>query len=86
MSLENPHKIAKKDGHLHEIVKRNCRLLYLVILCQPSVPIISVYSQNTLATAMWVAVDKEGDGDGGKGDGDKGEQRRRGRWQWRERG
>jgi hypothetical protein len=38
MSLENPHKIAKKDGHLHEIAKRNNgRLPYLVILCQPSV-------------------------------------------------
>jgi hypothetical protein len=23
MSLENPHKIAKKDGHLHEIAKTN---------------------------------------------------------------
>jgi hypothetical protein len=37
MSLENPHKIAKKDGHLHKIAKRNGRLPYLVILCQPSV-------------------------------------------------
>ena len=78
MSLENPHKIAKNDGHLHEISKRNGRLPYLVILCQPSVPIISVYSQNTLATTMWVAVDKEGEGEGGKGDGDEGEQRRQG--------
>jgi hypothetical protein len=86
MSLENPLKIAKKDGHLHEISKRNCHFPYLVILCQPSAPIISVYSKNTLATATWVAVNKEGEGDGGKGDGDEGEQRRRGRWQWRERG
>jgi hypothetical protein len=75
MSLEKPHKIAKKDGHLHEIAKRNGHLPYLVILCQPSVPIISVYSQNTLATAMWVAVDKEGESDGSKGNGDEGEQR-----------
>jgi hypothetical protein len=52
----------------------------------PTNCIISVYSQNTLATATWVAVDQEGKGDGGKGDGDKGEQRQRGRWQWQERG
>jgi hypothetical protein len=37
-----------------------------------------VYSQNTLATATWVAVNEEGKGNGGKGDGDKGEQRQRG--------
>ena len=34
MSLENPHKIAKKDGHLHEIAKKDGHLPYLVILCQ----------------------------------------------------
>ena len=34
-----------------------------------------LYSQNTLATAMCVAVDKEGEGDGRKGDGNEGEQR-----------
>ena len=34
MSLECPHKIAKKDGHLHEIAQKNGRLPYLVILCQ----------------------------------------------------
>jgi hypothetical protein len=33
MSLENPHKIAKKDGHLHEIAKKDSCLPYLVILC-----------------------------------------------------
>ena len=37
MSLENPHEIAKKDGHLHEIAKRNGRFPYLVILFQPKV-------------------------------------------------
>jgi hypothetical protein len=37
MSLENPHKIAKKDGHLHEIAKKDGRLPYLVILCQHTV-------------------------------------------------
>ena len=31
MPLENPHKIAKKDGHLHEIAKKDCRLPYLLI-------------------------------------------------------
>ena len=37
MPLENPHKIAKKDGHLHEIAKKDSRLPYLVILCQHTV-------------------------------------------------
>jgi len=37
MSLENPHKIAKKDSHLHEIAKKDGRLPYLVILCQHTV-------------------------------------------------
>ncbi len=37
MSLENPHKIAKKDGHLQEIAKKDGCLPYLVILCQITV-------------------------------------------------
>ncbi len=37
MSLECPHKIAKKDGHLHEIAQKDGRLPYLVILCQHTV-------------------------------------------------
>jgi len=37
MSLENPHKIAKKDGHLHGIAKKDGRLPYLVVLCQHTV-------------------------------------------------
>jgi hypothetical protein len=52
----------------------------------PTNCIISVYSQNTLVTAMWVAVDKEGEGDGSKGNGDEGKQWQQGRWQWQERG
>jgi hypothetical protein len=57
MSLEYPHKIAKKDGHLHEIAKKDHRLPYLVILCQHTVVRVSLgkcwvrydtYSQNTL--------------------------------------
>ena len=31
MSLENLHTIAKKDGHLHEIVKKNCWFYNLAI-------------------------------------------------------
>jgi len=42
MSLENPHKIAKKDGHLQEIAKKNGRLPYLVILCQDAVVRVSL--------------------------------------------
>ena len=34
MSLQYPHKIAEKDGHLREIAKKDCSLPYLVILCQ----------------------------------------------------
>jgi hypothetical protein len=37
MLLECPHKIAKKDGHLHEIAQKDGRLPYLVILCQYTV-------------------------------------------------
>jgi hypothetical protein len=37
MSLECPHKITKKDGHLHEIAQKDGRLPYLVILCQHTV-------------------------------------------------
>ena len=42
MSLENPHKIAKKDGHLHETAKKDRRLPYLVILCQHMVVRVSL--------------------------------------------
>jgi hypothetical protein len=42
MSLENPHKIAKKDGHLQEIAKKNARLPYLVIFCQHMVLKVSL--------------------------------------------
>jgi hypothetical protein len=45
MSLENPHKIAKKDGHLHEIAKKDHRLPYLVILCQHTVVRVSLGRQ-----------------------------------------
>ena len=41
MSLENPHKIAKKDGHLHEIATKDGRLPYLVILCHYTVVRVS---------------------------------------------
>ena len=45
MPLENPHKIAKKDGHLHEIAKKDHRLPYLVILCQHTVVRVSLGRQ-----------------------------------------
>ena len=56
MSLENPHKIAKKDGHLQEIAKKNAHLPYLVILCQHMVVKVSLgqcsvrYQQNIVSS------------------------------------
>ena len=41
MSLENPHKIAKKDGHLHEIATKDGRLPYLVSVCHYTVVRVS---------------------------------------------
>ena len=39
-----------------------------------------------MATATWVAGDKEGKGDGGKGEGNEGEGWQQGQWQRRQRG
>jgi hypothetical protein len=77
MSLENPHKIAKKMVISMKLPKEMVVSLiwsFCVIRVLGKVPtncIISVYSQNTLVTATWVAVDEEGKGDGGKGDSDE---------------
>ncbi len=59
MSLECPHKIAKKDGHLHETAQKDGRLPYLVILCRHTVVVrVSLgecwvrYLQNIVSSKM----------------------------------
>jgi len=41
-SLENPHKIAEKDGRLHKNAKKDGCLSYLVIFCQDAVVRVSL--------------------------------------------